>query len=489
MVESTKRVGIWIRVSTEDQAKGDSPEHHERRARQYAEIKEWQVVEVYHLEGVSGKSVIAEKETQRMLADVKRGHIQGLLFSKLARLARNTKELLEFAELFETHGAHLVSLQESIDTSSPIGRFFYTVIAAMATWEREEIADRIRASVPIRAKLGKRLGSEAPFGYQWVDNKMVPNSREAPIRKLIFELFVEHKRKSTVADLLNDAGHRTRAGKLFEHTGIDRLLRDTTPKGLYRANYSTLTEGKKVIKPESEWIYSKVEPILSEELWSRVQHILLEQGGNKKVPARRPVHLFAGVTVCTCGGKMYVPSNTPKYVCQVCRNKIPIIDLEGIFYEQLKNFALSSADIKAYLLQSEQAITDKQEQLAALQAQQEKLSAEMDRTYKLYIGHHISEEGFAARYGPLETRYRELDEQIPRLEGELDYLKVNLLSSDQVAYEAADLYTRWPTLEHEDKRKIIEAITDKIEIGKDEILIDLLGLPSSEMMATSGHRL
>src|SRR3990170_4622436 len=90
---SVKAVGIWIRVSTEDQAHGESPEHHEKRARYYAESKEWKVKEVYHLEAVSGKSVKDHPEAQRMQNDIKRGHISGLIFSKLARLARNTREL------------------------------------------------------------------------------------------------------------------------------------------------------------------------------------------------------------------------------------------------------------------------------------------------------------------------------------------------------------------------------------------------------------
>src|ERR1700737_4084201 len=110
-----RRVGIWIRVSTEDQARGESPEHHLKRAQYYAESKEWEVSTVYHLEGVSGKSVLPHPEAQRMLSDVREGRITALIFSKIARLARNTRELLDLADEFEKHDADLVSLQESID--------------------------------------------------------------------------------------------------------------------------------------------------------------------------------------------------------------------------------------------------------------------------------------------------------------------------------------------------------------------------------------
>ena len=69
-VDSQKRVGIWVRVSTEDQVRGESPDHHERRARLYAESKGWKVMTIFQLDAVSGKSVMDLPETQRMLEEI-----------------------------------------------------------------------------------------------------------------------------------------------------------------------------------------------------------------------------------------------------------------------------------------------------------------------------------------------------------------------------------------------------------------------------------
>jgi site-specific DNA recombinase len=482
---ASKPVGIWIRVSTEDQARGDSPEHHEKRARHYAEAKGWRVREVYHLEAVSGKSVFGHPETKRMLEHIRSGHITGLIFSKLARLARNTRELLEFADIFQECDANLISLQESIDTSTPAGRLFYTVIAAMATWEREEIADRVAASVPIRAKLGKKVGGAACFGYQYKEGKFSPHPEEAPVRKLVYELFLELRRKKAVAKALNARGFRTRNGSQFTNTTVGRLLRDSTAKGLYRANYSkSLGDSKKwVLKPKEDWVYIKVEPIVSEEVWKECNAILDDQEKKKRPPAKRAVQLFAGFAFCDCGTKMYVPSNSPKYVCQKCRNKIGVTDLEEVFHHQLQTFLMSPTEITGYLTKADQMIREKEELLRALEEEKKRTERDRDRVFRSYLDEEIDVKTYGSQFRPLEERVRQIDDQIPELQGEIDFLKIQYLSSDRILFEAKDLHSRWPELAQEEKRQIVENITDKILVGKEDINIHLCYLPSSENMA------
>ncbi len=231
-----KYVGIWVRVSTEEQAEGDSPKHHEERAKMYAESRNWTVREVYNLSGVSGKSVMEHPEAQRMLYDIQRGHISALIFSKIARLARNTKQLLEFSDFFQEHHADLVSIFENIDTRSPAGRLFYTIISAMAEWEQEEIASRVKASVLQRAKAGKHMGGIAPYGFRWKGDSLVLHEEEAEVRKLVFELFIDTKRKKRVAAILNERGYRTRTDKRFSDATIKRWLSDPISKGIRRAH-------------------------------------------------------------------------------------------------------------------------------------------------------------------------------------------------------------------------------------------------------------
>lgn len=470
-MEQKKRVGIWVRVSTEFQVKDDSPEHHEQRARYYAKGKDWDVVEVYRLEAVSGKTVMELPETKRMLRDIQSGRITALIFSKLARLARNTKELLEFSEIFRRENADLISLAESIDTSSPSGRLFFTIIAAMAEWERAEIADRVAASVPIRAKMGKPLGGQATFGYKWEGKELVIDPKEAPVRKAVYELFTEHKRKKTVASKLNSMGYRTRNGSKFSDTTIGRLLRDPTAKGIRIANYTkSVGEGKKwELKPQKDWIELPCPAIVTVDLWDECNHIL-DQQEKKRKPVKKAVHLFTGLLFCECGGKMLVPSGSHKYVCQACKKtRIDKTDLEEIYYERLKSFLLTNEQIEQFLFKANSAIEEKEIQLQEMEKERKRLSAEKDKIMRLYLDGHIAKENFAEHYNPFEEQFKQIDLAIPELQAEVDFIKLESLDGDAILQEAKNLYDRWKTITPEDKRNIVEQITNSISISGDEI--------------------
>lgn len=487
----SKTIGIWIRVSTEDQARGESPEHHEKRARYYAEAKGWDVYTVYHLEAVSGKSVINHPEARRMLKDIRDGTITGLIFSKLARLARNTKELLDFADIFRECSADLISLQEAIDTSTPAGRLFYTMIAAMAQWEREEIASRVSASVPPRARLQKPLGGQASFGYRWdrETKKFVVDEKEAPIRKLVFELFLKHKRKKTTARELNAMGHRTRNGSKFSDTTVDRLIRDTAAMGQYRANYTkSQGEGRGwKLKPPEEWVITACPAVVDEDTWRQCNAILDDQLQKRRKTGPKAKHLLAGYVYCECGQKMYVFHENNVYACKPCKNRIPAADLDGIYLGELNNYVVSEMDFNSYLDRAEATLKEREVLYKGMATEAERVRKRMDDLVRMRLDGELTKDAFAAHHRPLEEQLSQIHEQMPKVQADIDFLKVQHLSSDSVFREAKGLHEKWGTMEFEERRAVIEAVTESIRIGKDEISFKFAYLPTSFEMAEKGN--
>jgi len=480
-MEQKKRVGIWIRVSTEFQVKDDSPEHHEQRARYYAQSKDWDVIEVYRLEAVSGKTVMELPEAKKMIRDIQTGRITALVFSKLARLARNTKELLEFSEIFRKAGADMISLAENIDTSSPSGRLFFTIIAAMAEWERAEIAERVAASVPIRAKMGKPLGGAAPFGYEWKGKELVVNKQEAPIRKLMYELFAEHRKKGLVARKLNDMGYRTRNGSKFSDTTIGRLLHDSTAKGVRLANYTkSLGDGKKwVLKPESEWVTITCPAIVDAELWDTCDKILSEQEEKNKRATKPVSQLFSGILFCGCGGKMYHNPHGNSYKCKTCKKtKIAVDDIEEIYFSQMEIFLLSDSHFDNFLSKAKKEISEKEKVLEGFQKDKRRIQAEMDKKMELYMAGQIPKDRFGSYYNPLDLQLRQIENTIPQLEAEIDVLRMEELNGDVVKHEAKSMYDRWGALDNGAKRAFVERITSRITIAGDEVAIRFKYHPS-----------
>lgn len=420
-----KRIGIWVRVSTEDQARGESPEVHEKRARLYAEAKGWQAIELYSLAGISGKSVFAHPETERMLEDVKRQRISALIFSKIARLARNTKELLEISDIFRSCGADLVSLNEAIDTTSPAGRLFYTMIAALAQWEREEIAERVIASVPIRAKLGKPLGGAAPFGYRWLNKKLIVEPNEAVVRKYIYEAFLKLRNKQAVARLINTEGYKTRGGCQFTITTIDRILRDTVSKGEHRSNYCTRAKHGSgwIYKPLKEWVFTRVEPIVSENVWEECKR-LLDSESEKKIRAPRVPHPFARVVFCLCGDNLHARLRRKEFCCLKCRNTIKFYEIEELAILYIK-----------------------------------KLNKSKNRRNQ-YPARQLLRDCFVRLRGTSQHNFEKNQDKRPQSRGRCRACRGNEQNPHVIK-----LVSRWSSLDSTRRRHLIEDILDRIIVG------------------------
>lgn len=361
------------------------------------------------------------------------------------------------------------------------------MIAAVAQWEREEIADRVRVSVPIRAKLGKPVGGQAPYGYCWQDKRLEVRPDEAPVRALIYDLFVEHQRKKAVARVLNQRGYRTRSGALFSDVTVGRMLEDPTAKGLHRANYTRQTGTSRgwERKPEEEWVWNEVEAVVSVELWERCNGILAAQSAGRK-PAKKSTYLFSGLAHCHCGPKMYVPTRRNKYVCPTCRNKIPVDDLEGVFRSQLAEFASSPVEIAAHNTAANEALGEKEQLIETIESELKKLAAAENELFDLFHDGVLAKADFGRRHRPLSERRAQLEDELPRLQAERDVLKINRLSEEEVLAEAGDLTAQWGAFSFEQRRQIVETICERIIVGQESVAISLLHVPfgNSDQKAT-----
>jgi hypothetical protein len=173
--------------------------------------------------------------------------------------------------------------------------------------------------------------------------------------------------------------------KASERREIRLRLQSSGAKGLHRANY-TLTDDRSKnwsLKPQEEWVYTPVEPIVAEALWERCNQILEARRASGKRTTRKTVHLLAGYAFCHCGEKMHV-----------CRNKIPTADLEG---EQLYGFVLSPRQIAAHVEAANETLVEREKLIASMEAELKKIEAEDDRIFYLYIEDRLTADDFGRR--------------------------------------------------------------------------------------------
>ena len=127
---------------------------------------------------------------------------------------------------------------------------------------------------------------------------------------------------------------------------------------------------------------------------------------------------------------------------------------------------VSPSQVDAYLGRAQDTLTEKESLLQNRKKEADKLRQDAERTHLLYLDKTISAEAFGKFFRPIEERQKQLEEELPKLQTEIDFLRVSSFSSDQVMSDAVYLQESWPQLERAEKRKIVECITKKIVISK-----------------------
>jgi len=166
-----KAIG-YIRVSTEDQAReGISLDTQKAKIEAYAAINDLELLEIIRDEGASGKDL--EREGMAKLLDlVESGKVEAVIVYKLDRLSRRTLDTLNLIENLETKGIAFHSISEKVDTKSATGRFFLTILSAIAQMERDMIAERTKDALAHKKQKGEWTG-RVPFGFRIKDNRLV----------------------------------------------------------------------------------------------------------------------------------------------------------------------------------------------------------------------------------------------------------------------------------------------------------------------------
>ncbi|MEX5650369.1 cassette chromosome recombinase CcrB [Staphylococcus cohnii species complex 1638] len=330
-----KRIGGYIRVSTEKQVMGYSIEGQITQIEQYCQFNGYELVDIYADRGISGKSM-NRPELQRMLNDAKNGKLDCVMVYKTNRLARNTSDLLTIVEELHRQNVEFFSLSERMEVKNSTGKLMLQILASFSEFERNTILENIYTGQHQRALEGYYQGN-LPLGYNNIpDNKkeLMINQHEANIVKYIFESYAKGHGYRKIANALNHKGYVTKKGNAFSISAVTYILSNPFYIGKIQfAKYKDWNDKRrKGLNDKPVIAEGKHTPIISQSLWDKVQ------ARKKQVSEKPQVHgkgtnILTGLILCPqCSASMSASTtvNTLKdgtkkriryYSCSNFRNK------------------------------------------------------------------------------------------------------------------------------------------------------------------------
>jgi len=291
------RAALYVRVSTARQAEeGLSLDEQLRSCREAIERRpdlEGSPDLEYVERGVSGRKG-SRPELDRLLRDAEEGRFSALVIMRLNRFGRSVSQLSANFDRLDAASVELVSLRESIDTSTSAGRLLRNVLASIAEFENDARGDSIRDVAEPRARSGRAWGGRfPPFGYRRQDKRLVIDPREAEVVRRIYAEAADGHSQYEITKGLNADGVKTSNGKAWTQASIGRLLR----RPVY---YGAVTYKGEVVCEDGDH-----EAIISREKWDEVARLRAERdkapGSNRGRNPRAGHLLTRGILKCRCG--------------------------------------------------------------------------------------------------------------------------------------------------------------------------------------------
>jgi len=219
------RVAVYLRVSTTEQAKeGYSLGAQLERLRSYCSAREWEVAREYVDDGYSGRS-IKRPAYKQMMED--KDEWDMILVMKMDRIHRNSKNFMEMMDSLRKWGKEFSSMQESLDTSTAMGRFVVDIIQRIAQLESEQIGERVYIGMKQKASTeGGILGFAHPYGYDYVDGKLKVNEKEAEAVRLMFSQYLERRSTTDIAEELDRKEFPTKRNGCWSARTVGKILKN-----------------------------------------------------------------------------------------------------------------------------------------------------------------------------------------------------------------------------------------------------------------------
>lgn len=318
------RTGIYLRVSTEEQAKeGFSIHAQKEKLTSYANINDWDIYDFYIDDGISGKNITDRPSINRLIEDVKSGKINNVLIYKLDRLTRSVKDLINLIELFEKHNCSFNSVTEKLDTSNAVGRMFIKIIGIFAEFERENLAERVAFGYEQKTREGNYTNCNGVNGYDYIvgSGELVVNEIEKDIVNRVFDLYLEGNSMVKIARMFNIEKVPTKRGGDWSQATIKSIL--TNPLYIGKIRYGV---GKKN-QSKAFKVDGTQETIVDEDKFYKTQQVMEKRKhfNNKKYPSER-AYFTTALRCYKCGAKFH-PKISKKensdtyYITYYCNNK------------------------------------------------------------------------------------------------------------------------------------------------------------------------